>query len=115
MEDAMTLLKNFTYVGDAGQSWATDWVSFSVEHRQAQLAVVTKGRIGATTVQVQLQTSFDTDTDIDVGAPVASGAPGTATLSDIATGLGPMVRLLLAAGGANTHVTLSVYLTPKVS
>jgi hypothetical protein len=36
MEDAITLLKNFTYVGDAGQSWATDWVYFPAEHKQAQ-------------------------------------------------------------------------------
>jgi len=115
MEDATTLLKNFTFTGDAGQSWATDWIGFPAQHKQAQLAVITKARTGASTVQVQLQTSFDTDTVADVGLPVATGTPGAATLSDLATGLGPMVRLVLAAGGASTHVTFSVYLTPKVS
>jgi hypothetical protein len=115
MEDAITLLKNFTYVGDAAQSWATDWVYFPAANKQAQLAVVTKGRTGAGTVQVQLQTSFDTDTVVEVGVAVSTGAPGSATLSDIATGLGPMVRVKLAAGGAGTFVTLSAYLTPKVS
>jgi hypothetical protein len=113
--DVIALLKTLTFVGDAGQSWATDWVHFPAAHRQCQLAVITKSRTGASVVQVQLQTSFDTDTIVDVGAPVPTPVPGTCALSDIATGLGPMVRLLLSAGGANTLVTLSVYLTPKVS
>lgn len=113
--DILTLLKNFTFVGDAGRPWTTDRIHFPAGHRRAQLAVLTKSRIGASVVQVRLQTTFDTDTVTSVGGATPTPAPGVATFVDIGTGLGPLVRLQLTAGGADTQVVFSVFLTPKVS
>lgn len=63
---------------------------------------------------VQFQTSFDSALPINAGS--ASGsltAIGDTTIA-ISAGLGPMIRVVLAATGT-TQAVLSIYYTPKAS
>jgi hypothetical protein len=107
----ITLLKHFTFAGD-NQTFFTDWVHFPNEHMNAQLVVIVHSRTSTSAVSVQLQTTWDTATATSAGSSVSAGAPGTSQ-ENITSGMGPMVRLALTGGGANTFMTISVYLTPK--
>ena len=107
----ITIVKDLTFVGDNGQSWNTDWISFPAEHQNATLTVVVKSRIGGSNINVQLRGSYDTDSETNIGTAITTGAPGTTT-QDINTGLTPMVRVLLTAN-ANSQLVISIYLTPK--
>ena len=107
----ITLLKDFTFTGDTGQSFNTDWVSFPSEHQNAQLVVLVKSRIGASSLGITLIGTMDTDSVSIIGAVINTGVPGT-TQQDIITGLMPMVRLNLLAN-VNSQVVISVFLTPK--
>jgi hypothetical protein len=107
----VTLLKNFTYVGDPAQSWNTDWVSWPAEFQNAQIVVLTKSRIGTSILSIQLQTTWDTDQASNVGTVINTGAPATQQ-QDINTGMGPMIRLNLLSAAA-CQVVVSVFVTPK--
>jgi hypothetical protein len=107
----ITLLKHFSYAGDNGSSFFTDWVHFPAEQMNAQLVVVVHSRVSTGSMGVQLQTTWDTASAVSVGSSVTTGAPGTSQV-DITSGLGPMVRLQLSSS-AEALITISVYLTPK--
>ncbi len=92
-------------------AWGTDWISFPAGFKNAQLVIVTKSRIGTSSLAVQLQTTWDTDQVQDVGAAISTGAPAI-QISNITADLGPMVRLHLSCA-SDCQVVVSVYLTPK--
>ena len=108
----IVLAKNLTFVGNSGQSWATDWIAVPAEYQNWQLTVVPKSYITGTALGFQLETTWDTDSVVSV-----SGGSGTInslvpSVGAISGGVGPMVRLLLTAGAAS-QVCFSVFLTPK--
>lgn len=109
----ITILKDFTFVGSVGQVMATDWISFPAEYKNAQLALVVKSAIAPANLACVLQGTFDMDSETTIAAPAALTAAGT-SLTDVTTGLTPMIRLqLTAGGGAATSMVLSAYLTAK--
>ena len=111
MESTIVLVKDMTFAAASGQSWALDWVAIPAEYDQWQLVFVVKARIAGTVV-VQLQTTWDTDVVVNIGgAAVALNAVGT-TIVNIASGMGPMVRLLFTAT-ITANLMFSAYLTPK--
>lgn len=105
------LLKYFTWAAANGGSMQTDWVRVPEEHQKWQLVVQVHGRISTTTATIQLQTTWDTSATSSLGSAVSLAALGL-NPQDITSGMGPMVRLALAAT-ADTAVTISVWLTPK--
>lgn len=109
----IVLLKDFTFVGSMAQSFATDWVSFPAEYKQAEMFIVVKSRIIGSSLTAQLQGTYDTDSVVSVGGSSVLTAQGT-TVVQITSSLTPMVRLLLTAG-ADSQIIISVYLTPKIS
>ena len=108
---AITVVKDFTFVADNGQSFNFDWFGFPAEHQNAQIVVLVKSRIGASAANVQFKGSMDTDSESNVGSVILTGAPGS-TAQDVATGLMPMLRVNISA--TNTcQIVLSIYITPK--
>jgi hypothetical protein len=112
----IVLLKNFTFAGQQGDLWHTDWVAFPAGHEDAQFVVIVKSRKASSTLDLVLQASWDTDSASSIPATfMTTGGPGT-TIVGIASGLGPLVRLsLLASAVGDSEIVLSVYLTPKKS
>lgn len=107
----ITLLKNFAFVGDAGQSWSTDWIAVPAEYQNWQLVVIVKSIISGSNLAYILQTTWDTDS--------ATNTLGTGTMTTVNTSIsnlvasvGPMVRFFMNPG-ATSHVVFSAYLTPK--
>ena len=106
-----TLLKNFTFVGDTGQSWATDWIAIPAEFQNWQLVIIVKSLISGSNLGYTLQTTWDTDSATNTSATGSLTAVGT-TVTAISAGMGPMIRLLMNPA-ATSHLVFSVYLTPK--
>lgn len=109
--DVITLLKNFTFVGQISQSWATDWIAVPPGFQNWQLVVVVKSLLTGANMGYILQTTWDTDSATNTTGTGAANAVGT-TITNIASGVGPMVRLQLTAT-ATSSLVLSAYLTPK--
>lgn len=107
----ITLLKNFSFVGDAAQSWATDWIAIPAEYQNWQLVIIVKSLISGSNLGYTLQTTWDTDSATNTSATGSLTAVGT-TVTAISAGMGPMIRLLMNPG-ATSHLVFSVYLTPK--
>lgn len=110
---SITFLKLFTFVGDAGQTFHTDWVPAPSDRKTGQLVVDVKSRIGASSIGVQLEGSMDGDGLLNISAAVNTGASGVTT-TPVTTGVFPMVRLTLTANVAS-QVTVSVSLLPQMS
>lgn len=110
----ITLLKNFTFVGQQADLWFTDWVAFPSGWQNAQFVVIIKSRASSAALDLVLQTSWDTDGANSIAATfMTTGGPGT-TIVNITSGLGPLVRLsLLASAIGDSQITLSAFLTPK--
>jgi len=114
--ETITLLKNFTFASDPGQSFTTDWIHFPASHVRADLVVSCKlfSPVGAgSVVNVQLQTTYDTDDVQAVGTAVGVTTPG-GTTTNLTGGIGPMVRLSLSSGAPSAvFAVISVWLQPK--
>lgn len=107
----ITLLKNFTFVGDANQDWAIDWSSIPAEFQNWQLTLIVKSIVALSSLNVTPQTTWDTDSSSNVVAATTLNAVGT-TIVTISSGMGPMFRLFFHPT-ATSHLVLSAYLTPK--
>ncbi len=105
------LLKNFTFVGQTAQSWATDWIAIPAGFENWQLVVVAKSMLAGTNLGYTLQTTWDTDSATNTSGTGSIAAVGT-TITNITSNMGPMARLSMTAT-ANSSVVFSVYLTPK--
>lgn len=114
--ETLTLLKLFTFAGDPGQNFNTDWVHFPATHVRADLVISSKLFTplgGGNNINVQLQTTYDTDEAVNVGAAVGVGGLGRST-QNITANLGPMVRLNLNnTGPVAVQGVISVWLQPK--
>jgi hypothetical protein len=108
----ITLLKNFTFAGDNGQSWATDWIAVPAGFQNWQLIVLVKSIIAGSNIGWTLQTTWDTDTVSSTGATGSITAVST-TPTNITSGVGPMVRILFAPTVSPSIAVLSIFLTPK--
>jgi hypothetical protein len=107
----ITLLKDFTFVGDANQDWAIDWTGISAEYQNWQLVLIVKSMVVPSSLQVTPQTTWDTDSASNVVAATTLNAVGT-TIISITSGMGPMFRLFFHPT-ATSHLVFSAYLTPK--
>ena len=111
----LTLLKHFTFAAATGQTMITDWVRIPEGNQIWQLVVLVHSRISTTNATLQLYTTWDTSVVDDIGSAVNLATVGL-NVQDISSGVGPMVRLLLTAGGASdSATTISVWLTPKTT
>jgi hypothetical protein len=111
----LTLLKHFTFAATNGGSFTTDWFRVPEGNQNWQLVFEVHSHISTTVATGQLQTTWDTSTQSNIGSS-ANLATNGLNPQDITTGMGPMVRLVLTAGGGgatDSAVTLSVFLTPK--
>lgn len=109
----LTIVQDFAFVAASGQSFNTPWIAFPAEHERAQIVVICKSRVSGTLL-AQMQTTWDTDSESNVGSAASVNAQGT-TITDITTGLGPMIRFNLAGSAADTIMVISIYVTPKSS
>jgi hypothetical protein len=109
----VTLLQRYTYEGDNASAYFTPWFQFPSEYANAQLVLITHSIAETGTVGVQLQTTWDTSTPVDVGIDMDPSTPST-QVQDIASGLGPLVRLRLRSN-ADAEVVISVFLVPQKS
>jgi hypothetical protein len=64
----ITLLKNFCFVGDNAQSWATDWIAIPAEFQNWQLVMIVKSLISGSNLGYTLQTTWDTDSATNTSA-----------------------------------------------
>ena len=107
----ITLLKNFTFVGDANQDWALDWSGIPSEYQNWQLVLIVKSIVSLSNLQVTPQTTWDTDSASNVLGATTLNAVGT-TIITISSGMGPMFRLFFHPT-STSHLVFSAYLTPK--
>jgi len=108
----ITLCQDFAFVSATGQSFSFPWVSFPAEFKNAQIVVLAKSKSGGN-FTVTVQTTWDTDSVATVGSVVTVSAVAT-QIQDVATGLGPMIRLNLGnSSGSDAFSIISVYVTPK--
>ena len=108
----ITLLKHFTFAAGNGGAFISDWVRVPEGNQNWQLVVLVHGRISTTAATLQLQATWDTGVASNVGSSVNLATLGLNN-QDITSAMGPMARVSLAAT-ADTAVTISVFLTPKV-
>lgn len=111
MPEMITLLRGFTYAGANANGFVTDWVPIPEEHQSWQLVVEIHGAIASTAGTVRLATTWDTGMTSNPGSSVSLASLGP-NVQDITTGMGPMVRVVIAST-ADSIATLSVHLTPK--
>src|SRR5262245_3798669 len=108
----IVILKDFTFVGSNGQTFATDWISFPAEHKQTEYVVEVKSAISGSSLTCQLQGSYDTDSAVNLSSITASTAG--VTVNAVTSGLTPVMRVKFTAA-ADSHIVLSIYVIPKVS
>jgi hypothetical protein len=108
----ITLLKHFTACGANPSSYSTDWVRIPEGNQLWQLVVIIHGCLSTTSGTVQLSTTWDTASSTLMGATANLSLVGVQS-QDITSGMGPMVRLNFQFV-ADSAVTISVFLTPKV-
>lgn len=109
----IVLLKNFTWAFANGDEFRTDWIRVPEEMQNWEMMVVPHGHLPGSGGMVEGESSFDTASHLLVGAPV-SLTVAVPTPSLITQNMGPFFRLHFYAT-ADGVVTLSVYLTQKIS
>lgn len=107
------LLKNFTYAGANGDGFVSDWVQIPEENQNWQLIVEIHGRVSATAGSLRLATSWDSGLTLNPGSSVNLATVGINS-QDITTNMGPLIRVAIQST-ADSIVTMSVYLTPKMA
>ena len=111
----IAILKHFTFAAASGQTFTSDWIRLPEGYQLWQLVVLIHCRISTSAGTLQGETSWDTGVPSLVGSTANLATLGN-TPVNITTGMGLMFRVVLAAsGGADSVVTLSVYLTPKTN
>jgi hypothetical protein len=108
----ITLLKYFTFAGANGSNFPTEWVRVPEDFQNWQFTVVVHSRTAGTAATVQLITTWDTANITALGSTESLATTGNHAPQDIASGVGPMVRLQFLST-ADSVAVLSVYLTPK--
>lgn len=108
----ITLLKHFTFAAHNGGSFTSEWIHVPPGNQNWQLVFEIHSRVSATAGTGQLETTWDTGEEDTVGSSANLATQGL-NLQDITSGMGPMVRVVLASTNDATAVTLSVFLTPK--
>ena len=108
----ITLLKHFTFAAHNGGEFISEWVRVPEGNENWQLVFEIHSRISTTAGTGQLETTWDTGEENQIGSTANLATQGLA-IQDITSGMGPMVRVVLASTNDATAVTLSVFLTSK--
>lgn len=106
------LLKHFTFAADNGGTFTSEWFRVPEGNQNWQLVFEIHSRISTTAGTGQLETSWDTGEEDAVGSSANLATQGL-NIQDISSGMGPLVRVVLASTNDATAATLSVFLTPK--
>lgn len=111
MRGTITILKNFAFVGSAGQGFSTDWMAVPA-YQNWRLVIEAKSVVTGCNLACAPDGTFDTDTSIvGSGSTTSFTGAGATVLLIVGGDMAPMIRFTMSATGASS-VVLSVFLTP---
>ena len=111
MSKMITILRNFPWITAAAGTYVTPWVYYPAELGDCEMITVVEC-MDSGSVDVHLESSTDGVSKLTTGS--ASGVNTVGPHQDTFAVKGSMVRVELESA-AQTFMTLSVYLLPKVS